>query len=721
MKSTLQVSLIACCLFWVSQVGLKSKMALGEPPRLEQKDLINKLLASTMYVDGTDKTGNYKCWGTAFLIDKEKRLLLTNDHVINPAAHQSGVPQLKTLGGWFPARRGGRLVHDFKYYVDNVKAHKVTVLYGDKKRDLALIQVDTLPDGVEAIRMSPESSSLGGRLHSMAGKPEGSEGLWIYTQGTTRAVYERTLANGFKARTLEADMETNRGNSGGAVVDDTGRLVGVVEGHQTNARSVSMYIDIDEVRKFMKAATPLVEPQTIEHFLVRGDHHYVAGRYGMAMSDFTQALRRDPKNALAVSNRGWVFYQQDDLQTALADFNEAIKLDPALDYAYWGRAMVNYYNGDFDKASADMANAIRNCEDQEDLAEMYIDRAEVNLESDELEAALRDSELAVDASPNYAWGHACRGQALAYLDRLDEADLAFANAIKLDPTNSDIYNLLGTAFDHVEKHQLAIEKYTIAIKLNSENAIFFRNRASSLRQIGRFKDAAQDLLVAIKLAPKDDDLFNELGLVFYRAGDFKSAYQAFGDAIKLNRNELIYWLNRGDAALHAGDARQAIEDFTEVILAEDDADAYAMRGEAHQLLGNTYAAKKDYEMAIKLAPKVYRMFYAKYLQIANETKEPLKVYVQWYTRAKSGKHRWYPDEGRSSEYYIFKPGVTNTLNSSKNKKIFGARFHVWAVGMETGSVFNTYKNKDWVVVLEGGYVTDSQEPETELFRFVGSE
>lgn len=87
----------------------------------------------------------------------------------------------------------------------------------------------------------------------------------------------------------------------------------------------------------------------------------------------------------------------------------------------------------------------------------------------------------------------------------------------------------------------------------------------------------------------------------------------------------------------------------------------------------------------------------------------------------NGDYRWHPDRGKSSNYFTFEPGVTSTLLSTKGKKIYGARFRIWAVGMDSGLLFNTYKDKDWVVVLEGGYVTDSQEPETELFRFYRSE
>ncbi len=712
-------------LFVVYCFFLLARVTIADDTKLSQQQIVDRLLASTMYVDMMHKSQGLGC-GTAWLVDKEQRLLVTNDHVATPGNHEAGGPFEIDITGWFPERRAGRIVHDIRYYVRNVEPIKAKVIYSDKRNDLALLQVESIPENAQAIELSPESSQLGSRLHAMAGLPRGSEGLWIYTQGTTRAVYRRTLANDYYAQTLEADMQTNGGNSGGAVIDDTGRLVGVVEGHmekvnERKVRSVSMYIDVEEVRNFLKVALPLAQPKTGDQYLDRGANHYENGRYGLAMSDFTQALRRDRKNALAISNRGWVFYQRDDLQTALAEFNDAIRLDSTLDYAYWGRAMVNHAIGEFEQAADDMSHAIRNCEDQEDLAQMYLDRAEFHLANEDYVASLYDTDRAIDARPKFGWAHACRGQMLAFLERFDEAAQAFSKAIDLDPYNAEILNLVGTALESGENYEDAIKQYTLAIKLSPRNPVFYANRGKAWRAAEYYGSAEEDLKKAIELSPEDADLYNELGLVYYRAGEYALAYKWFGEAIKRDGSELIYWLNRGDAALQAGDARRAIENFTEVIRYEDDADTYALRGEAHQLLGNTQAAKKDYAKAIELAPEVYRMFNAKYLQIANETSEPLKVYVQWYTKSKSGSYRWYPGNGKTAAIFTFQPDQKSVLISPTNKQIYGARFHVWAVGMNSGMVFDGYKDKDLILVHQGGYVTDSNEPETELFRFVGSD
>jgi Flp pilus assembly protein TadD len=48
------------------------------------------------------------------------------------------------------------------------------------------------------------------------------------------------------------------------------------------------------------------------------------------MADFNEALRLDPKHALAYNNRGTAWYAKGEVDKANADFNEAFRLDPTL-------------------------------------------------------------------------------------------------------------------------------------------------------------------------------------------------------------------------------------------------------------------------------------------------------------------------------------------------------------------------------------------------------
>ena len=58
------------------------------------------------------------------------------------------------------------------------------------------------------------------------------------------------------------------------------------------------------------------------------------GEYDKAIADYDEALKLDPKNALAYDSRGVAWYRKGEYDKAIADYGEAIKLDPKNAIAY---------------------------------------------------------------------------------------------------------------------------------------------------------------------------------------------------------------------------------------------------------------------------------------------------------------------------------------------------------------------------------------------------
>src|SRR5882724_10035228 len=56
--------------------------------------------------------------------------------------------------------------------------------------------------------------------------------------------------------------------------------------------------------------------------------------HDLAIADYNEAIRLDPKNAAAYNNRGFAYGQKGDYDKALADFSEAIRLKPDYAVAY---------------------------------------------------------------------------------------------------------------------------------------------------------------------------------------------------------------------------------------------------------------------------------------------------------------------------------------------------------------------------------------------------
>lgn len=190
--------------------------------------------------------------GSGSLIDKERRIVLTNFHVVQDN------PKAKIF---FPVFRDGQPIAEKDYYKDRAKrlAIEGRVIALDKKADLALIRLESIPSDVAAISLAGSSPTPGANVHSIgsAGK---SDALYGYVKGTVRQVYRkdwkaelapRKIAS-FSAKVIETDSPTNPGDSGGPLLNDAGELVGVTQGGAINAQLISTFIDVSEVKSLLQ-------------------------------------------------------------------------------------------------------------------------------------------------------------------------------------------------------------------------------------------------------------------------------------------------------------------------------------------------------------------------------------------------------------------------------------------------------------------------------------
>lgn len=210
-------------------------------PTFANNHIYRKLLQSSVWVVQDEVTGS------GVLIDKEQRLILTNQHVVGSADRVSV---------FFPAYREDGFFAERSYYLERLDDLAVSgrVLARDRQRDLALVQIESVPDQAVQITFGKRAEP-GDAVHSI-GNPGTSNALWVYTSGTVRANYFSEFKDDTAHRRmqiLETDSPINPGDSGGPVVNSEGQLIALVQSMRTDARLVSQCIDLTEIQHFLES------------------------------------------------------------------------------------------------------------------------------------------------------------------------------------------------------------------------------------------------------------------------------------------------------------------------------------------------------------------------------------------------------------------------------------------------------------------------------------
>jgi HEAT repeat protein/S1-C subfamily serine protease len=225
---------------------------------LSARQLYDQLLKSTAYVEIDLDTGTGAVSGSASLIDRKNKLLLTNQHVTDAASQGK-------LFVIFPIYEKGQLIVEKDAYKKAIKSHADMVIpgwveYQDKKADLALIRLGGLPEHNTPIHLAKDSAGPGQMMYAL-GCPGSAPALWIQSTGparsyphhmkwTTASLDEKTTTDR-EAIMIESQSPVNHGDSGGPVVNDRGELIAVTQGGVKEANLLNVFIDVQEVKKFL--------------------------------------------------------------------------------------------------------------------------------------------------------------------------------------------------------------------------------------------------------------------------------------------------------------------------------------------------------------------------------------------------------------------------------------------------------------------------------------
>ena len=133
-----------------------------------------------------------------------------------------------------------------------------------------------------------------------------------------------------------------------------------------------------------------------------------------------------------------------------------------------------------------------------------------------------------DAQPN---GFLQKARELISAGDLDGAIAELSTLASLKPSDAEVQNLLGVAFEGKGLRRRALQSFQAAVRLDDDNAQYLNNYGYLLYRNGDFEKATEHLRRAAKLSPGDSRIWNNLGLTLAERGKYNDAYNSFARAV----------------------------------------------------------------------------------------------------------------------------------------------------------------------------------------------
>jgi S1-C subfamily serine protease/tetratricopeptide (TPR) repeat protein len=418
---------------------------------------------------------------TGWVVDRERRLLVTSAR---------GIGTHEVVTAMFPRVVNGRVVADVPTYADPSRVRDMglsargVVLARDLHRDLALVELECLPDGADALKLADRPAEPGTAVRSV-GHPGGLDLLWLNSAGVVRQsgrvnVADSPVISRLVPRVLLVQLPAQGGDSGGAVVNGRDEVVAVLSGREAPQQLVAYAVDARELREFLAETRPLWNPGSAAEWAQRGRHF----------------LRRD-------------------VPTARAAFARALVAEPASVEALCGRSEAARRLGDVDAALADAEAAVR----ADPRAASLCARAAARVARREYKQAIVDASAALEADANCATARLWLGEGRRMLGETDAALAELDEAVWLSPNFAEAY-----------WHRALVKPggdTDRAIELDPYRPEWLRHRAALRERANDPKHAAADLERVVMLAPADAEAHFGLASLYARSGETARALSAF--------------------------------------------------------------------------------------------------------------------------------------------------------------------------------------------------
>jgi S1-C subfamily serine protease len=233
-------------------------LALSSLPALaEWKDKNNQINQTNFILL---ESGSPIC--SATLISLEHKLVITAHHCIEGFLSIKELDETDSEGVVKKVKR--EVLEDVTlsqkayqgYQLVGDSSYQAKIIARNRKRDMALLQIraDTIPQNVFSHVVSPDKKVSRGDRVWVVGNPLGLLDATL-TSGivsSTTRMYPTPWADGAEVPFIQTDAAINGGNSGGALYNDDGELIGIPDAGWRGANGLGLTLTPESIHAFLK-------------------------------------------------------------------------------------------------------------------------------------------------------------------------------------------------------------------------------------------------------------------------------------------------------------------------------------------------------------------------------------------------------------------------------------------------------------------------------------
>ena len=157
------------------------------------------------------------------------------------------------------------------------------------------------------------------------------------------------------------------------------------------------------------------------------------------------------------------------------------------------------------------------------------------MEVNDLEAAIRDLDEAIDKAPSWPAAHFERGKAKLRLEDMEGASESFRAAAERLPRFGAAWSNLGATLGELDRPDEALQAFTKALACDPASAQTHNNIGVVSRELGKLRESEASFRRVLELAPDMAFGYYNLGHTLFLQGRYQAALAAYVEGQKRDR------------------------------------------------------------------------------------------------------------------------------------------------------------------------------------------